>query len=495
MALKKATSRKAQESAVAESKPARKKSDLGKAALAVPKRSTYSRKGGKQTKLTDAEKKDKYLKELFCPEGISWLKDVLGIDLSSPKISPATVYEIGKGMVTSEPLEAVVTPLVYDSVKKENVAVQPIKTVASFRIVMPFDRKTFEPVAPSAEQPVFVASYPCYEMLQRGEPTENLTTVEESGAERKEVGLRFTDGIKKALEGLGIREDRLYKTSFNHLPLETMQQILAGQSFECTGTVRIADGFDNRLSVNINGRAKLVVGADGEVKTHFEPQYPSETAGRVLDLSKIKNIGNLEVDLFERDARGYIREDVYHNPIPNKAGKDLVRYGRVFGFADAYVHQKSYSGGRFEENIVKEKVAASVVNGGLCVTRAARVVELGEDGKPLTTIIGGEEKEKFHYELKDAKVNKDGTVRVGTQNLQPVSPRDLEDYKRNIGGMFKGYEKVLQSGEKVVYDAFVYPDNRRGGFANAFSKKVSEDLLARRDEKKAVRKQNYSMGL
>ena len=49
--------------------------------------------------------------------------------------------------------------------------------------------------------------------------------------------------------------------------------------------------------------------------------------------------------------------------------------------------------------------------------------------------------------------------------------------------------------KKVVYDAYVVPDNRRNGYGRAYSQKVSEELFARRTEKKAARKQNFAMGL
>lgn len=447
-------------------------------------------------KMTDEQKRDKILKERFCPEGVQWLKDVLNIDVTNPKVPLSVVYDIAAGNVT-EPIEAVVTPLAYDKSAKKNVEMPPMKVVSSFRIMLPYDRDTFAPIPPSKEQPVFVASYPCYEFLQKSEPSEAVSPAKEPEKVAKGELPKFSPEMVMALEGVGIREDRLYANTFNAVSLADKQAMVAGDAFTCTGTVRVADGLDNRLSINVNGLAKLEQGRDGKVSARFVTQYPAEQQGnRVLDLMKVSRIGSLELDFFERDARGHRKTDVYGNPIINKAGKDLVRYGRVFGFVDGYLHQKAFKNGSWEESVQKDKYEVSVVNGGLCVSKARKVLDLDANGESLTTVIGGKEVEKYHYESRDAKVGKDGTVRVGMQDLKPATPKDLEDYRRGVGGRFVGYQaKDFKTGKKVVYDAYVFPDNRRNGYGRAFSQKVSEELFAARQEKKTARKQNYSLGL
>ena len=475
MALKKATSKKAsaEQSAVKRTAVARKTTRQ-----AAPR-------AEKGAAMSDSQKRAKLLKERFCPEGVSWLKDVLGIDLQ--RVPLQAVYDIAVGNVTSEPLEAVVTPLAYDKVKKSNVEMPPVKVVASFRIVMPYDRESHRPIAPSKEHPVFVASFPCYEMLDKSEPEQQVVT-RPAAAEGEEMP-KFTPEAVMALEGIGIREDRLYANSFNAVSLADKRAMVNGDAFDCTGTIRVADGLDNRVSLNLNGLAKLVSDKEGHIVAQFQPQYPVEQRkGKVIDLTKVCRIANVEIDIYDRDARGMRKTDVYGNPLINKAGKDLVQYGRVFGCVDGYVHSKEFKGGKFEEHIEKNKYEVSVVNGGLCITSMKKVFELGPDGE--------QRDDKYHYESRDAKVNKDGTVRVGMQDLKPATPKDLVDYRRGVGGKFIGFEtKDFKTGKSIVYDAYVVPDNRRNGYGRAFSQKASEDLLARREEKKAARRQNYSMGL
>lgn len=487
MPIKKATSRKnnAAENATASSK-----------AAAAPRQRSAASPARQAEGMTEAQKRTKLLKERFCPEGIAWLKENLGVDVASRRVPLQALYDIAGGYVTSDALEAVVRPVVYDKEKKENVQMPPIKVVGSFRIVMPFDRKTFSPVPPSAENPVFVASYPCFDYLQKADAPEGVSKKAVVGKSEEEMP-KFTPQMVMALEGVGIREDRLYSNSFNALSLDEKKAIVAGEAFECTGTVRIADGFTDRISINVNGLARLDFGQDGTAAARFEPQYPvQQRAGQLLDFDRIARIGNLEIDVYERDSRGYRKTDVYDRPIVSKAAKDLVRYGRAFGLLDGYVHTKEYKGGKFEETVSKDKYEVSVVNGGLCVSKAVRVKDLDQEGNVLTTVIGGKEVEKFHYESALAKVAADGTVRVGNQDLKPATAADLEGYKRGVGGRFVGFEsKDFKTGKKVVYDAYVIPDNRRGGYGRAFSQKVSEELISRREEKKAVRKQNYSMGL
>ena len=474
------------------------KEEPRQAAPARPQASSTRR----TSRTSDDQKRATLLKERFCPEGLDWLKENLGIDLSSPRIPLQVVYDIAGGLVTSEPIEAVVRPLAYDKKQKKNVEMPPVKVVGSFRIVMPYDRKTKDPIAPSQKQPVYVTSYPCYEMMQKAaiEGPAEAPSVNQADVPR---GVEFSSEMVMALEGLGIREDRLYKNSFNAVPDVEKIAMVRGDAFECTGTVRIVDGLGNRLNININGLGKLEMAKDGGVTARFEPQYPSESrAGQVIDLIRASVLGNLEIDIYERDQKGFVKKDVYGNPIINKAGKDLVRYGRAFGLMDGRTHVKEYKNGQYEEHVERGKYEVSVVNGGLCAMPAKRVIELGEDGEPLTTVIGGKEVEKFHYESSLAKVakDKDGNeigVPVGSQTLKPATAKDLENYKRAIGGKFVGYEmKDAKTGKKVVYDAYVVPDNRRNGYGRAYSQKVSEELFSCQEQtKKAVRKQNYSMGI
>lgn len=452
-------------------------------------------------KYSPDEDRDRILKERFCPEGIKYLKDVLGLDLTGRAVPVSDLYNIADGRVT-EPLEAVVRPLVYDRDLKRVVEKKPLKVVASFRIVMPYDRKTFKPVAPTAENRPFVASYPCYEYLQKADPSEKVSAPAPAGTATDGEMPRFTPAQVQALEGIGVNEDRLYSNSFNAVPVSVKRAMLAGEAFDVNGTVRVSDGgSDSRLSINVNGRGRMVTAEDGSVAVRFEPQYPVEQkSDQIIDIMRIRRIGNLELDFFERDAKGHVKTDVYDNPIINKAGKDLARYGQAFGPVDGFVHEKTYDrqSRRWEDTVRKEKYQVSLVNGGLCVTRMVKVNDLDKDGNQMKTYINGKEVDKFHYEVKDPRVSKDGTVRIGNQSLRPATRKDLDDYRRGVGGKFLGFEFVdFKSRDKktVTYDIFAVPDNRRNGFAKGFSQKVSEDLIARREEtKKTTRKQNFSLG-
>ena len=440
----------------------------------------------------------KVLQSRFCPEGVKYLKDVLGIDLNSRDVSLEDLYNIAEGRVTN-PLEAVVTPLVYDTASKKVVESKPIKVISSFRIVMPYDRKTFKPIAPSAENRPFVASYPCFEYLQKAEPAQKVAP-QKAAAGSDEALPVFTEAQMQALEGIGIARERLYSGSFNALTVDEKRDILAGKVFDANGIVRIADGTgESRLSISVNGRARMNTHKDGSVTMSYESQYPvAMKANDIVDIRKVRRIGNLEIDFFERDTRGKVKTDVYDNPVLNKAGKDLCRYGYCFGGVDGIIHERAFNkeSRQWEDTTRKEKYQVSLVNGGLCVTRMQRVPDLDKDGEQLKTIIGGVEVDKFHYEVRDARVSADGTVRVGMQSLKPASEKDLENYKRGLGGRFKDFvSEDKKTKEKNTYDVFVIPDNRRGGFARAFSQKVSQELFERREEKaKATRKQDFSLG-
>lgn len=489
---KKATPRRASASAASAPKPAQ----------AVPVRTSV--------KYSSDEDRNKVLKERFCPEGIQYLKDVLGLDLTSRDIPVAELYNIAGGRVTA-PLETVVKPLAYDKTQKKVVEMPPIKIVSSFLIKMPFDKETGKWIAPTAEHRPFISSYPCFDYLQKADPSERMSVVASVEAPKNEELPKFNAAQTQALEGIGINEDRLFSNSFNAIPVSVKREMLAGEPFEVNGTVRIPDNTpDSRLSININGMGKMITAKDGTVTVKFDAQYPVEQkSNQIVDIKKVSRIGNLELDFFEKveyvgtDGKTHRKNktDVYGNEILNKAGKDLLRYGQAFGPVDGYVHEKFYDqqSHKQEDTVRKEKYQVSLVNGGLCVTKMIKVADLDKDGQQMKTRIDGKEVDKFHYEVKESHVSKNGTVRIGNQDLAPATPKDLEDYKRGFGGRFNGFEYVDMTGKQkktVTYDVFAVPDNRRSGFSKTFSQKVSEELINRREEttKKPTRKQNFSLG-
>ena len=271
--------------------------------------------------------------------------------------------------------------------------------------------------------------------------------------------------------------------------------------FPVSGTTRILDAETNTLiPVNVNGKAKMVTRKDGTVLTKFEPQYPVVKQNRqIVDLLSVRKIGNLELDFFDRDPKGHVKKDVYGNPVINQAGRDLIKYGVAFGPVDGFIHKRVYDPKmhEFRDSVTPDKYQVTLVNGGLCPTRMKKVMELDQNGNQIMTVSRtGEDVPKYHYECADAKVS-GGKVRIGNQELEPATPKDLDSYKRGRGGVFKGCEYTdLKTKKRVVYDVFAVPDNQRGGFAKGFRPSVSEELIKRQqDAKKTVsKKQNFSMG-
>lgn len=448
-------------------------------------------------KLTDAQKKEKAL-EKFHPDNIDYLKKVFGLDLKSSSVKYSVVEDIAAGRIT-EPVELRLKPMAYDKDKKEQVEMSPIKAVASVRIVFPYEKDTFKQLPVDSEHKMAFNAFPCYEMLVKSNARNFSEEVVENTA--KPEAVQFTKEQVKALEGLGIREDRLYNGSYNALSMAEKESIFKGEVFDVTGTVRVSDGMDSAIFVDINGKAKMNTTPKGEVYTSFEPQYNVERGkANVIDLLKIRRIGAVELDFFERTPEGKIKKDVYDSPIINKAGRQLIDYGVSFTPVDGFIHQRHYDDKtkKFVDTIEKKKYQVSVVNGGLCITSMVKVNDLDQDGNKIMTNINGKEVEKYHYEVKDVRM-KDGKVFVNGELLEPASPKDLENYKRGIGGVFKGAkwtEYNEQGKAKVItYDAYAVPNNQKNGFAKVFSPDTSAKLVEElAEKKKAVKRQNFSRG-
>lgn len=454
------------------------------------------RSQAKPAKMSDAERRDELVSTGFHPTAVKFLKDELGIDLGALPLN--TVYDIKSGRVT-EPLDVKVSPLVYDKEKKEVVKMPPIKSKASMRFVFPYDND-FKPVALDKEHRVFVASYPCHQFVQKADPSAQF--MEDPGqqaktAERKELP-KFTSAQIMALEGIGINENRLYASSFNALDVETKRNILEGEVFEVNGYVRTSFGV-----LNVNGEGRLVQMKDGSVRAAFEAQEPvKQGKNDILDINSARRSGNLELDFFERDSSGKVKTDVYDFPVLNQAGKDLVTYGVSFEAVDGYLHKTVYDSKekRFKDEVEKDRYQVSVVNGGICATRMKKVFDLDQDGNKVKTTFNGKEVDKYHYEVADVRVNSDGTVRVGQDNLKFKTEADLANFKKGIGGTVVG-AKWQEYGEKgtkpkeITYDAYVVPDNQKNGFAKVFSPSTSQKLQERNAPKQKTRKkQNFSMG-
>lgn len=443
--------------------------------------------------LTEAQKRENVITAKLHPTAVTFLKENFGIDVRDPKLPLATLYDIVEARVTA-PLEYVVTPIIYDRSSKKAVEGQPLNCVGSLRFIFPYDKKTYKPIPIDEHNKVYVASFPCHEYLQKVDVSEAQSVA--TPAQEKATGElpKFNTAQIQALEGIGIKEDRLYSDGFNALPVSVKRDILAGQPFDVNGTVRTSFG-----AVNITGQAKMVTLADGTVRTKFEPRYPEPLKqDSVLDIMSVRRIGNLELDFFERDPRGKVKTDVYDMPIINKAGRDLVKYGVTMEPVYGYLHMKEYDNKekKYVDVPKKARYHAAVVNGGIFASQDRQVPDLNEDGTQQTTMIAGKEQKKFHYEVSDVRVNKDGTVHVGSDDLKFASESDLKNYRAGIGGVVVGAKwHNFKDNTDVVYNAWAVPDITKNGFAKVFSPETSKAIIESHEKKAVVaKKQNFSMG-
>lgn len=456
----------------------------------------------------DKELREAVLRKNFAPENIDWLKSTLGIDLHSPKVKVSDVFAILQGKVTS-PIETTVTPLAFNRETKKLETMPPVKVVASWRIIFPHDA-SFHQVAHNAQNKVFVASYPCYETLEKSEPVADMTPAATAGDGTEEKNLTFSPAELKALEGIGVPGDILFNAGFGY----DHEAILDGDVFDVTGRLRVADPVGkNDLFVNVTGRARLdrTISEDGavtKVRAVSTPVYPSERkAGAVLDFMRIRRVGNIELDFASRDSKGNIIKDEFGNIVINQAARDLQKYGIAFEPVNGRVMRYDYTTDSEGNSIRKDSVEHKkyqvvVVNGGLCVSEMKKVEDLDKDGNTIAVKDrNGNTVNKYHYEVDGAKVGRNGTVRIGIQDVQPVSERDLLGYRKGEGGLFKGFvfTDPKTQVKSAPYDVWAVPDNTKQGFPKFFSEGVSKELAQRRDRdlktKRPARKQNYSMGL
>lgn len=452
------------------------------------KTAVFSRKGSTESK-KDADLRKKLVADHFVPETVDYLKENFGIDVTNPKVPVSVVYDIAHGNVTA-PIKATITPLVYDAENKCEVEAAKIQTIGSFRFIFPHDEKTFKPIAPDKEHGIYVSSYPCHEYLTKSDGTAQAPEKAPSHELRN-----FTDEEKRMLETIGIRSERLYysKTGyrFNALTNEQKYRIQNGLPFEMDGNVRTAAGY-----INIAGTAKLT--ASGVL---FEPtDVPVKGEDDVLDLLAISKIGNLELKFEQIGEDGTVLKDAKGHPILSRAASDLLKYGIAMEPVKGFMHTYKKGG---ESVSIPGMYQVSVVNGGLKadLMRQEKVLDLNSKGEPIMVRTKkGETFEKYHYEYycKEARITKDNEVRLPNGNcVKFASDEDRKNFQMGKGGKVIGAEWKDFSGKDakpVIYDAFVVPDNRRGGFAKQFSPTVSKALIER-NAPKVKKVQNFSLGI
>lgn len=418
-------------------------------------------------------------------EHIDFLRDNLGVDLQSPKTPLDVVYDIVKGRLTRTPVDIVVTPLAYDSNKKEKVEMPPVKAVASLRVQFTKDDK------------VFVETVPCRPYLEKVEDEKDLARREP----REDDGRKapsFTEEELKAIEGVGIRRDRIYG-GFDRVDHETKLAMADGEPFFVDGSIQTSFG-----SVNVIGEAQLVHNEDGTVEAKFKPVYPEERdEKKVIDLLEARVRGSLELDFFERDPKGKIVTNAAGVPELNKAGRNIVEFGAALEPVVGFVHKRVFDqkAKKYVDKVERGYFEVTAQNGNLYPTKMLNVADRKPDGTEVTvTDRKGVSHIVTHPET-HSRLTSDGKVYVDglSTPLDFKSERDREDYLRGKGGVVVG--AVIGTGkDKKVYEGYAFPDNRRGGFATVFSPETSKKLVERREkaEKRQTtrrRKQNYGMGI
>jgi len=437
-------------------------------------------------KMTDEEKRRKLLNERFCTEGIDYMREVFGLDLWSPSVPVEVVQCIADGRLTP-PLEVVVRPVVWDRDSHVRRKVQPLKAACSLVVRLPFDPETRKPVPPSKSRHVYVASYPCRRYLQRAVPDADMRVpaCPPGGLQN----IVFTAAQRMALEGIGLRGDRLYPGSFNTLPYEDRLALVQGRPVGFTGEVRIEDGFGSTHQVCIAGEGRMRTGADGLPAVSFRTNYPSEPGeDDVLDVVGAAVLGKLQLDVFEHDDKFVPRTDAYGNPVLNKAGENLVDFGVSLGPVGGWLHSEKWdeSRHRYVKSSEYSMYSVAVVNGGFCVQRMKRVKDLDVSGNPV-------EAESAHWEIPEIRLTDDGKVRVRGQKVTPVSDEELEAYKRGVGGVFKGYTEYRDGHKPVTRNVFLVPDVTNNDYPRPFDKETGENIKKRLEEMQVRRrKQDYS---
>lgn len=430
----------------------------------------------------EADRRQKAV-ESFHPSVVEFLNKQLGVDLQ--KLPLEQVYDLAQGKLTREPVSVVVTPLAFDRSKKKNVEMPAIKALVSLRVLPPMENG--KPVAIDKNHSVFVQTVPCRPFISKdGAADMGMTAASESAdAAEERQNPTFTDAQLLALEGIGVSRERMFG-GFNHIDKLTKLDMLDGNTFFVDGAVKTSFGL-----VNVIGEGRLSTDAKGVAKAEFEPQYPEKRAeGLVIDLLGARVIGNLELDFFRRTSDGKVITSVDGRPIINEAARNIVNYGVAMEPVRGWVRRRVFDD---KENKYVEKrepgmYVVTAVNGNLFATKMKEIKEQAPDGTDISRY------EVPNLRMRDGKVFVDGK----SEALEFVSERDARDYVAGKGGLVKDAVYLdRQKNKEQKYEAFVVPDNTRGGYARQFTPETTKKILARREgERKTTRKrQNFSMGI
>ena len=454
------------------------------------------------TKARDDVRRQKAIDDL--PKGYAeFMKEKLGLDVNDRRqVSDSNLFDLIQGKVTS-PMDLVVTPLAYDREKGANERMPKVKLMSSLRIEFPRDKETRKFVPIDATHPARVSTVPCLPYREKAEGYEAEAPAQAPAAQRgAKEGPTFSEAQLRALEGIGIDRNRLFAGP-NPFNREEKEAIASGEKFFFTGAVNTEAGL-----LRVAGEGKLV----GD-RALFETSYPEKRSDNlVLDITEARKIdlvtkdegrAVLMLDFLERDAYGRAKTDVNRQPKLNQAGTNLVEYGMAMEPVVGVIKYRAKNDeGKWE---VKEgeprHYQVTALNGSLHVTPMKEVKDLAPDGTVITyKDRHGKTVEQTHPEVynsmvKDGKVYVDGFTAKGAARVDFASKEDEAAYRQGKAAVVKGHVFYDHGANKeVTYDAVVVADNRKAGFAHAFSPSVSKALREKLHPAKPVRKkQNFSM--
>ena len=438
------------------------------------------------------------------PKGYAeFMKEKLGVDVNDRRqVSDSNLFDLIQGKVTS-PMELIVTPLAYDREKGANVQMPKVKLMTSLRVEFPRDRDTRQFVPIDSEHPARVSTVPCLPYREKAEGYEADSPVQAPAAQRcAKEGPTFTETQLRALEGIGIDRNRLFAGP-NPFNREEKEAIASGEKFFFTGAVNTDAGL-----LRVAGEGKL----SGD-RALFETSYPEKRGENlVLDITEARKIdlvtkdegrAVLMLDFLERDAYGRAKTDVNRQPKLNQAGTNLVQYGMAMEPVVGVIRYRAKNGeGKWEVKDGEPRhYQVTALNGSLHVTPMKEVKDLAPDGSVITyKDRKGNTVEQTHPEIynpmvKDGKVYVDGFTAKGASRVDFASKEDEANYRQGRAAVVKGHVFYDHGAKKeVTYDAVVVADNRKAGFAHAFSPSVSKALREKLQPSKPVRKkQNFSL--
>lgn len=419
----------------------------------------------------------------FDPSVSEFLSRELGLNLG--KLSTEILYDLQQGKLTREPLECVVVPLSYDRDSRRQVALPAIKALASLRIIVPMEGG--KPVPIDDKHKVFVQSVPCRPYIAKDDvasgPEPDQAPDASVAAQENPV---FSESELRALEGIGISRERMFG-GFNHIDRETKLDMKEGNIFPVDGAVRTSFGL-----LNVIGEGRLRSDGEGNAVAEFQSSYPEKrTENLMLDILDSRINGNLELDFFRRSADGKVISSVDGRPFINDAARNLLTFGMAMEPVRGWVHNRTYDSKekKFVETREQGWYQVTAVNGNLFATRMKEAVKKDVDGKDVAL-----PPEVASARVRDGKVFVDGK----TEPLEFATERDMQDFLSGRGGLVKDATyRDMKAGKDVKYDAFVVPDNTRGGYARQFTPESTKKILAQRDSRRQTtrKRQNFKIGL